>query len=261
MLFLITLDLENENKFRKWTLFGLLWGLAALTSPALLSVLPFLAGWVIYRRHRRGQRWFAVNVVAAVVFIAVISPWFIRNYKVFHRVVPFRDNMGLVLRLGTKGNTSYWGAYELGPWHNEQEWDEFKRLGELGYMDNKKRQAIESIRAHPGWYAWTTVRRAVFLWTGYWSLDRAYLKEEPLDPPNILFCTALTVLALLGLRRALRADFAGALPYALVLFSFPLIYYITSPEAYYRRPIDPFFVILAVVAVTKNSQHPVVGGQ
>jgi hypothetical protein len=34
-----------------------------------------------------------------------------------------------------------------------------------------------------------------------------------------------------------------------VLFSFPLIYYITSPEVYYRRPIDPFFVILAVVAV------------
>ena len=34
-----------------------------------------------------------------------------------------------------------------------------------------------------------------------------------------------------------------------VLFSFPLIYYITSPEVYYRRPIDPFFVILAVVAL------------
>lgn len=253
LIFLITLDLENENRFRKWALFGLLWGLAALTSPALLSVLPFLAVWVIYRRQRSGQRWFAVNVVAAIVFIAVISPWFIRNYEVFHRVVPFRDNMGLVLRLGTKGNTSYWGPYELGPWHNDQEWNEFKRLGELGYMENKKRQAMDFIRAHPGWYAWASVRRAIYLWTGYWSLDRAYLSEEPLDPPNILFCTTLTVLALLGLRRALRADWSGALPYALVLFSFPLIYYITSPEVYYRRPIDPFFVILAVVAVMKSS--------
>jgi len=265
VLFLITLNLENPTKDdrpQKWILFGILWGLAALTSPALLSVLPFLAGWVIYRRHRRGRRWFAVNVVAAIAFIAVISPWFIRNYEVFHRVVPFRDNMGLVLRLGTKGNTSYWGAYELGPWHNEREWDEFKRLGELGYMDNKKWQAVESIRAHPGWYAWTSVRRAIYLWTGYWSLDRAYLKEEPLDPPNILFCTTLTVLALLGLRRVLRADCSSALPYALVLFSFPLIYYITSPEVYYRRPIDPFFVILAVVAVVKNSgQWPVVSVQ
>jgi hypothetical protein len=97
------------------------------------------------------------------------------------------------------------------------------------------------------------MRRAVFLWTGYWSLDREYLKQEPLDPPNIFFCSTLTVLALLGLWRALRADCAGTLPYALVLFSFPLIYYITSPEVYYRRPIDPFFVILAVGAVMPSA--------
>jgi|HubBroStandDraft_1064217.scaffolds.fasta_scaffold12558_2 4-amino-4-deoxy-L-arabinose transferase-like glycosyltransferase len=249
LLFLITLNLENENRLWKWTVFGLLWGLAALTSPALLSVLPFLAGWVIYRRQRRGQRWFAVNVVATIACIAVLSPWFIRNYEVFHRVVPFRDNLGIVLRLGTKGNTSYWGPYELGPWHNEQEWNEFKQFGELAYFDKKKQQAFEFIHAHPGWYVWTSFRRAVFLWTGYWSLDRDYLKQEPLDPPNILFCTTLTVLALLGLWRALRADCSGTAPYALVLFSFPLIYYITSPEVYYRRPIDPFFVILAVVAL------------
>jgi hypothetical protein len=236
LVFLITLNLESENRYWNWIVFGLLWGMAALTSPALLSVLPFLAGWVIYRRHR-------------LAFSAVISPWFIRNYEVFHRVVPFRDNMGIVLRLGTKGTTSHWGPYELGPWHNDAEWNEFKQLGELGYFDKKKQQAVDFIRANPGWYAWATMRRAVYLWTGYWSLDRAYLKEEPLDPPNILFCITLTVLALLGLWRALRGDFSGALPYALVLFSFPLIYYITSPEVYYRRPIDPFFVILAVVAV------------
>jgi hypothetical protein len=190
-----------------------------------------------------------LNVIAGIAFAAVVSPWFIRNYEVFHRFVPFRDNMGLVLRLGTKGNTSYWGTYELGPWHNDQEWDEFKRLGELAYMDEKKQQAIEFIRSHPAWYIWTSMRRAVFLWTGYWSLDREYLKQEPLDPPNIFFCTTLTVLALLGLRRAWQVDWQGALPYALVLFTFPMIYYITSPEVYYRRPIDPFFVILAVVAV------------
>lgn len=260
LLFLITLNLENEEKLYKWVVFGLLWGVEALTSPAVLSVLPFLAGWVIYRRHRRGRRWFAVNVVAAIAFFAVVSPWFVRNYEVFHRFIPFRDGMGLVLRLGTKGNTDYWGPYELGPWHNDREWKEFQQLGELGYMDHKKQQAIEFIRGNPGWYAWTTLRRAVYLWTGYWSLNRAYLKEEPLDPPNISFCTTLTVLALWGLWRAWRANWSDTLPYALLLFSFPLIYYITSPEVYYRRPIDPFFVILAVAAVAGKLAKDKSGG-
>jgi 4-amino-4-deoxy-L-arabinose transferase-like glycosyltransferase len=259
ILFLITLHLDSEEKVYPWIGFGLLWGLEALTSPAVLAVLPFLAGWVIYRRHRRGQRWFAVNALAAIAFIAVVSPWFIRNYEVFHRFIPFRDGMGLVLRLGTKGKTDYWGPYELGPWHNDAEWNEFKQLGELGYMDHKKQQAVDFIRANPGWYARTSVRRAVFLWTGYWSLDRVYLNQEPLDPPNIFLCTTLTVLALLGLWRAWRADWSAALPYALVLLSFPLIYYITSPELYYRRPMDPLFVILAVAALVQSRKKK--GGQ
>ncbi|HLX82620.1 MAG TPA: glycosyltransferase family 39 protein [Terriglobales bacterium] len=256
LLFLITLNLENENRYSRWAAFGLLWGVAALTSPAMLAVLPFLAIWVIYRRqyrgHRRGEQWFFVNVVAAIAFIAVISPWFVRNYEVFHRVVPFRDGMGLVLRLGTKGKTDYWGPYELGPWHNDAEWAEFQQLGELGYMDKKKQQAFEFIRANPGWYTRATVRRAFFLWTGYWSLDPEYLKEEPFDLPNIFLCSTLTALALVGLWRAWRVDRSVAMPYALVLFSFPLIYYITSPEVYYRRPIDPFFVILAVAGMMRK---------
>jgi hypothetical protein len=39
------------------------------------------------------------------------------------------------------------------------------------------------------------------MWTGYWSFDRAYLKEEPLDPPNIFVNTTMTILALWGLGR------------------------------------------------------------
>jgi 4-amino-4-deoxy-L-arabinose transferase-like glycosyltransferase len=249
LLFLITLTLDKEDRFLRWAGFGALWGVAALTSPAMLVVLPFLAFWVIYRRWRGGRKWFAMNVVAAAAFFTVIAPWFIRNYEVFHRFIPFRDGMGLVLRLGTKGKTDYWGPYELGPWHNDAEWNEFQQLGELGYMDHKKQQALEFIRANPGWFAWTSLRRAVYLWTGYWSFNREYLKEEPLDPPNIFFCTALTVLALIGLWRAWKEDWLSALPYALVLFSFPLIYYITSPEVYYRRPIDPLLVILAMVVI------------
>ena len=258
VLFLMTLRLAETSNLREWIGFGALWGVAALTSPAMLAVLPCMGGWICYRLYRRGQRWLVPGAVSALVFFAVISPWFIRNDLVFGQFVPFRDNMGLVLRLGTKGdpNNTHWAVYELGPWHNDTEWREFVRWGELGYMEQKKQQAIQAIKADPGWYMWTSFRRAVFLWTGYWSFDRAYLAEEPLDPYNIVFCTVFTVLAMIGLWRTFQKDAGIAALYALVLFFFPIIYYITSPEVYYRRPIDPMMVVLAVYAVGWRRASP-----
>jgi 4-amino-4-deoxy-L-arabinose transferase-like glycosyltransferase len=251
LLFLFALHLEDRSgqTWGNWIGFGMLSGLAALTSPAIVSVMPFLGGWVCYRLHRRRQAWFRPAVVSALAFIFFVSPWFIRNYETFHRFIPFRDNMGIVLRLGTKGTTNHWAPYDLGPWHSYAEWEQFQRLGELGYMEKERRQAVEFIGAHPGWYAWTTLRRAVYMWTGYWSFDRAYLAQEPLDPPNIFLCTILTALALVGLWRAFRLEPAIAVLFALVLVSFPAVYYITSPELYYRRPIDPLIVILAASLV------------
>jgi 4-amino-4-deoxy-L-arabinose transferase-like glycosyltransferase len=249
ILFWMALELEHGKPIWIWILYGLVWGVEALTSPSVLAALPFLGLWTCYRLRKKAQRWLVPNLLAVLVCLAVMAPWFIRNYGVFHEFIPFRDNMGLVLRLGTKGNTTYWGAYELGPWHNDAEWEEFRRAGELGYMAAKKQQAIVSIKSNPGWYVWTCLRRVVFLWTGYWSLSRWYLEQEPLDPPNIVLCTSLTVFAWLGLRKAFRRGVSVGMPYALVLFVFPLIYYLTSPEVYYRRPIDPMLLVLAVFAI------------
>ena len=70
-------------------------------------------------------------------------------------------------------------------------------MGELAYMDHKTHQAKAYIRDHPDWYAWMCVRRAVYLWTGYWSFNPAYLAMEPTDPENIPFATASACFRLL----------------------------------------------------------------
>jgi hypothetical protein len=252
LLFLITLELEETDRISAWAGAGFLWGLAALTSCVVISVLPFLQCWISYLRRKQGRRWFLPNLALGLPIIIVVCPWFVRNWRTFHTFFPFRDNMGLVLRLGTKGATDYWGPYELGPWNSAAEWQEFKRDGELTYMATKKAQAISFIKAHPGWYAWTSLRRAVFIWTGYWSLDHSYLQQEEWDPENIAFCSAFTLLALVGLGKAWTRDASAAIPYAIVLLVFPLTYYITSPELYYRRPLDPMMVVLAAFALVPS---------
>jgi hypothetical protein len=214
---------------------------------------------ISYLRHKQGRRWLVPNIVLGLAFMVVVCPWFVRNWRTFHTFIPFRDNMGLVLRMGAKGATSYalrdvdyWQPTELGPWNNPAEVQEFQRDGELKYMATKKQQAVAFIKTHKRWYLWTSLRRMVFIWTGYWSLEPSYLKMEQWEPANIVFCSTFTILALAGLRRAWVRRVDPAIFYTIVLLVFPLMYYITSPEFYYRRPLDPMMVVLAVYALTPS---------
>lgn len=248
-LFLLAWRLEKSWRVRDWLSYGGLCGVAALTEPVVMSVLPLLGIWSFYQLHRQGKSWKAPMLAAALAGVAVLAPWIGRNYEVFHRFIPVRSGYGLELYMGNNGYSTRWVNSALHPNHNDEELGEYERVGELAYMDHKTQQAKSYIRSHPAWFAGMTLRRALYMWTGYWSFSREYLKDEPLDPPNILVDTTLTVLGLLGLRRVLQRDSSLAMRFAIVLFLFPLPYYFSHPETYYFRPVDPLIVVLAAIAV------------
>jgi hypothetical protein len=250
-LFLIVLNLEHSSNWKTWLGYGLLWGFAGLNEPIVLSVLVPLSLWACYCLWRSRKPWFVPAVISGIAFVATVSPWIVRNYLVFHQVIPFRDNVGLELAVGNNGNGLHWHPKEVGPWHNPAEWEKFQRVGELNYMADEKRQALNYMKAHPGWVATQALRRVGYVWFGYWSFDPRYLVEEPLDPENVFFCTIVSAFTLIGLWFAFRQDWRTAAPYALVLFFFPLLYYFTHAEVYHRRPIDPFFLILAVYGLQR----------
>ena len=181
-----------------------------------------------------------------------MAPWIIRNYAVFHGFIPVRDGFGLELYLGNSGDSHHWANRAVHPNHSEAELAEYEKVGEIAYMARKSGQAVAFIRANPRWFAWMTLRRAIYMWTGFWSLDPAYLKEEPLDPPNIFMATSLTLLALLGLRRAFSQKNKNAPRFAATFLCFPAVYYVSHPEAYYFRPLDPLIVILAMYALSSR---------
>ncbi len=249
-LFLIALELENSGQILHWIGFGLLCGFAALTEPVALSVVPLLGAWTCYRRYRQRRPWKVPGVAATLALLAVLSPWIVRNYEIFHKFIPVRGGFGLELYIGNNGYSTRWVNSGLHPNHNHAELAEYEKAGEVAYMEHKRQQAVDYIRAHPGWFAWMTLRRALYLWTGYWSFEPVYLAQEPLDPPNVFLCTTLTLLALTGLWRAVRRNPALAVRYAVVLGCFPVVYYLSHPETYYFRPADPIVVVLVAYAVT-----------
>ena len=70
LLVLATLRLERSTSLVAWVGYGALWGVAALTDPAVLfSTLPFLGAWVWFRHWRRGENCSGVAVAAFLVFL------------------------------------------------------------------------------------------------------------------------------------------------------------------------------------------------
>jgi len=248
-LLVMAMHLQDTTRLWEWAGFGFLWGLSALTNPVVLGTLPFIAGWVCYRLHQQRKNWFRPAATAALAVIATLAPWLVRNYRAFHQPVFLKDGFPLAFLAGNLGNTQHWWNGTVDPCGSAAELAEFQRLGETAYLRGKWRQMFALIKANPQMVLRRSLRRVVYIWTGYWSFQRDYLREEPFDPPNIIFCTAVTLLGLAGLSKARRRAPATALLYALVLLVFPMVYYFTHPDVAYRHPLDPEIVILGSYAV------------
>jgi hypothetical protein len=190
------------------------------------------------------------TALAALVFLVVVTPWFVRNYRALGHFILFREGFGLMLY---QGNT--WDTFDLYPdWanppHNPAEMAEYTRVGEFAYMAEKKEQALGEIRTHPARFALATARRVLFTWTGYWNLSPAYRQIEPFALPNVFMTTVLSALAVSGLALGFTRARRFAILFAVLLLAFPVVYYITHPSMTYRHPLDPLLILLGVSAFT-----------
>src|SRR5271165_2957217 len=73
-LFLFAWRLEKSSRIRVWILFGAFGGIAALTEPVVLAVVPLLGLWTVYRRYGQRQSWSGPMAAAALAAIVVMAP-------------------------------------------------------------------------------------------------------------------------------------------------------------------------------------------
>ncbi len=247
VIFWLTLELEDAKGTKTWIAYGLLWGIAALTNTSLLAFLPASGLWAWYRRRKKGGPSIAGVALASVFFVATIAPWLVRNYETFGKFIFIRSNFGAELRLGNgPGADGTWMSY-LHPTQNILQLRRYQQLGEITYVAERKREAMDFIRANYGRFAWISMKRFIYYWGG---LPRS--SEIPALAPfkNSVFL-ASSVLAFWGLGRALRKRRPGAWLFLWLILSYSMIYYFVFPHPRYRHAIEPELGILIVYVISE----------
>ena len=221
----------------------------AVVGYALLSMLPVLLVWLTYCTRSDSRIRLAKPALAAIVAVACCVPWTLRNFVVFHRVIPFRSNLSYELYIGNNENYDEHHRGATPVITQELETLRYLRMGETAFMDEERRKALQFIASHPRMEVKLLRWRFVDFWMGVADPLRTFVAANSWPIRGILLVNFVSALgALLGIVTL----FSKRNPYAVSLATFPvvfpLLYYVTHTSLRYRHPIDPVVLLLTAIA-------------
>jgi 4-amino-4-deoxy-L-arabinose transferase-like glycosyltransferase len=262
--FLLTLGLwvaicmadSKLPKTRDWIVFGLLWGLIALTNTALIILLPFFLAWMILQLPARSNRYSGVALCLGV-FVFCLLPWTVRNYETFGRFILIRDNLPLELYEANNNSSSGLWTRSEHPGNDPATMRRFQELGEIRFMDEEKRELQEFVRAHPVRALVFTLERVWYFWAAPPQATVVAGYDFRIARHAQFFLAAVFAFAglVLTFRRRNRYRWL-VLPFLLI---YPLPYYLVNPFPRYKHPIEPIMLILIVYVISEASRvrlHP-----
>ena len=249
LLFLCALELRRTTSCKKWLGWGLLWGIAALTNPALLAFLPASAAWLAYHLRRKWREIGPLMAVAALGCFVVVAPWLVRNRLVFGEYVFIRGNFGFEFHLGNYHGSNGLGWFKRHPTQNESILAQYLGLGERAFVVEHARQGMEFVRRYPGEFVQLCLRRFTVFWDGT-SLN--YVTHDEWRPWMYL---SLSLLTLWGLVLAIGQKVPGSILAAGLLLLYPVPYYLAFVNVRYRHTIEPEMLILSVYFLYETVRH------
>jgi hypothetical protein len=238
-------DPPETHRARDWALFGLLWGAIAMTNPTLLLMAPVQGIWILAGLPMRGNllKGVGLALLAVVISTAVCAPWVVRNWLVFHGLIPTRGNFGAEAAMAWAPDSMGfpWGAtvptVEPAPEHQL-----YARMGERAYVAMRGKLAWGWARAYPRHFWELVAWRFYMFWASVPHTAAPSAAEDVRESAHCLTSIAGILGLVLALRRRMPA--AGLFAWAVVLL--PAIYYFIIPGSRFRNPLEPFFAILIV---------------
>jgi len=208
-----------------WIALGSFCGALVLLQPAFLAVFVVYGICLVLDKQKKSH-----ILMVSLALLVVLVPWTVRNYAVFGRLIPIRDNFGLELWLGNRpgmqDTVDYSGDF---PDHDPTA---YSRMGEMKFMDTEFREATQYILGNPAAFVSRFFRRMVEFW--YFPYPIAWI--------------ALSMLSWVGAASVWKTHQNSWL-FIVPLFTYPLVFCVTHLFANYRHPIDPIIILLAAYTI------------
>lgn len=245
-LLFLSIKMAERSSTRRWLLFGALWGLAALMNPTLLSMLPFAGLYPLWTNRKRPRQPLFGAILAGIVFFAIISPWLVRNYRVFGRPVFIRSNFWAEMRYGNspfaKGTWMGWTT----PGVNPAEDRKYQQLGEMRYIELKKQEFLRFVHDYREYFVELCARRVLFFWYGF-----SGWREDLWTSFKNLSALAFSVIAIIGAGLMVKRRVPGTFLLVMTMAFYPVPYYLTYAYARYKHPMEPVMLLCAVYCLAQ----------
>lgn len=243
-LMVLTLRMRQDGAqtWQQWAACGVLWGVLALLNPTPLLMLPVLGVYALVAPGWQRKRLLHA-ALGALLCVAVLAPWAARNWSVFHRFIPLRDNFGAE---NYEGNSEWSTGFPWGrtvPLENARILREYAAMGEPAWTADRGTKANAWIAAHPARFAQLTLKRAWMYWAG---VSKSVEEGAFTEYGRLISFQFLSVAGLLGVVLAVRRRMPGAGLYAAAMVLLPLPYYAVTVQARFRHVLEPVICVLAV---------------
>ena len=231
-IFYLVRIVDEDNSYFPF-IGGIFLGLAGLCRPTMELFMPISIFLILSFRRSLKERIKKI-LILAISFIFVLSPWIIRNYKIFHKFIPGTTMGGWVF---WEGNNPY---SEGGPCRyfpkNILKIDEIKR-DRLLYQ-----KTIQVIKENPKRFLWLLKNKFLRFWNVV--PNAAEFSTFLYRIISVLSFGILLPFFCIGFLISLKNKKANFMHFLIIFFTIFHMVFLSSIR--YRVPIEPFYIIFAV---------------
>jgi 4-amino-4-deoxy-L-arabinose transferase-like glycosyltransferase len=230
----------NSKKYPNLFTASIILGISSLCKTVILPFALFLIVWIIFIEKFRLKYTLLSIGILFLGLIITISPWSIRNYKIYKSFIPITIESGRILYLGNNplatGGTGGWYSYEIDAFL-PQDVSNYHSLESDRIMFKR---AIAYIKTHPKRIVILAGKKMINMW-GRPFYSNARLINKIIMSLNYV---PLILLSLFGIIKSCKYWRKLIIIYFIVGY-FIIVHMITISIIRYRYPVMLYLILLA----------------